>query len=125
MMDRWEVQFDFWSSFGLPAYEQNSVPEDALMPRITYEAAVGGFDEPVSITAQIWDRSADGWAFLDRKADEIESRIRSMGCPLMEGGRYRVYIGNTPFAQNLGDPEDRLIKRKIINVTFEFMKISY
>lgn len=121
MSDRWEAQYQFWSSFGIAAYEVNSVPEDAEMPRITYEAAVSPFDTSVPITATIWDRSTEGWAFLDKKADEIEQRIKSMGCPKIDGGRYRVWIGDAKFAQNMGDPDDKLIRRKILNVNFEFM----
>ena len=40
-MDRYEAQYAFWSSFGVPAYEQNSVPDldDLTFPYITFEAA--------------------------------------------------------------------------------------
>lgn len=26
----------FWESFGVPAYEESTVPDDAVMPYITY-----------------------------------------------------------------------------------------
>ena len=119
-MDRWEAIYNFWSSFGIPAYEENSVPEDAFFPYITFESAVGGFDSVIPLTASIWDRTSRGTAFIDGKADEIERFIKNMGCPEIESGRYRVYASDT-FAQNMGDPDDKLIKRKILNVNFEFM----
>lgn len=119
-MDRWETLYNFWSSFGIPAYEENSVPEDAQFPYITYEASVGTFDSITTLSASIWDRTTRGTAFVDAKADEIERYIKNMGCPKIEGGRYRVYAEGT-FAQNMGDPEDRLIKRKVLTVNFEFM----
>ena len=123
-MDRWEALYDFWSSFGLPAYEENSVPENAEMPYITYEASVGGFENEMPLSASIWDRTKKGSAFIDSKADEIEQFIKDMGCPSIKGGRYRVYASETqPFAQSMGDPEDRLIKRRILNVVFEFMTV--
>lgn len=122
MMDRWEAQYNFWSSFDIPAYEVNSVPdlEYVTFPYITYEAAASGFDEPVSVSASIWDRS-NSWETADGIADRIERFIRKMGCPKIKGGRYRVYIENAAFAQNMGDPEDDQIKRKLLNVNFEFM----
>lgn len=119
-MDKWQAQTSFWNSFGVPAYEEHNVPEGASFPRITYEAATSVFDSLVSITASIWTRSTS-WAKADALADSIERYIKQMGCPAIDGGRYRVYIGNTTFAQKMDDPNDDQIKRIVLNVTFEFM----
>lgn len=119
-MDKWQAQHEFWSSFGVPAYEEHSVPDGAPFPRITYESAASVFESLVSITASIWTRSTS-WATADALADIIEDFIKGMGCPEINGGRYRVYIGDTTFAQKMDDPEDDQIKRIILNVTFEFM----
>ena len=122
-MDRWEAIYDFWSSFNIPAYEENSIPEEAKYPYITYEVAVAPFETEVTLSASIWDRTTKGSAFIDGKADEIERYIKNMRvCPAINGGRYRVFIPDlSPFARNMNDPEDRLIKRKILTVNFEFM----
>lgn len=119
-MDRWEALYDFWSSFGMPAYDDTSVPADATFPYITYQASVGPFEQLQNISASVWTES-HSWLTADTKADEIEQYIKEMGCPSVKGGRYRVFIGDTPFAQNMGDPDNDLIKRKLLNVTFEFM----
>lgn len=119
-MDRWEALYKFWSSFEIPAYEENSVPDNAQMPYITYEATVGEFETVVPLSASIWDRTTKGTAFIDAKADEIEKFIKKMGCPKVNGGRYRVYPNGT-FAQNMSDPEDKLIRRKLLYVNVEFM----
>lgn len=119
-MDRWEALYNFWSSFGIPAYEENSVPSDATFPYITYESSVGGFESVLPLSASIWDRTTRGTAFVDAKADEIEKYIKNMGCPEIKGGRYRAYTDGTS-AQNMGDPDDKLIKRKLLTVYFEFM----
>lgn len=123
-MDKWQAQHDFWSSFGVPAYEEHSVPDSErnTFPRITYESATGPFESLVSITASIWTRSTS-WTTADVLANQIEQYIKHMGCPEIEGGRYRVYIGDTTFAQKLDDPDDDQIKRILLNVTFEFMSI--
>lgn len=119
-MDKWQAQHDFWNRFGVPAYEEHNVPDDASFPRITYEAATGVFESLVSITASIWTRSTS-WATADALADSIERYIKTMGCPEIKNGRYRVYIGDTTFAQKMDDPADDQIKRILLNVTFEFM----
>lgn len=120
MDDRWEALYNFWSAFGIPAYEENSVPQDASFPYITFESTVGDFGNIIPLSASIWDRTRKGTAFIDAKADEIEQAIKNMDvCPVIKGGRYRVFLDG-PFAQNMGDP-DELIKRKLLSVKFEFM----
>ncbi len=121
-MDKWQAQHEFWNSFNVPAYEEHSVPDDQrnTFPRITYESAMSTFEDLVSITASIWTRSTS-WEQADTLANTIEAFIKGMGCPEIQGGRYRVFIGNTTFAQKMDDPEDDQIKRIVLNVTFEFM----
>lgn len=125
-MDKWQVQDRFWNMFGVPAYEEHSVPDDAPFPRITYEAATAPFERLVSVTASIWTRSTS-WATADRLADEIEHYIKHQGqngtpvCMPIDGGYLRIYIGDTTFAQKMDDPNDDQIKRTLLNVTYEFM----
>lgn len=121
-MDKWEAQYNFWSSFGLPAYDENAVPDrrEVTYPYITYEAITGGFDEPCQVSASIWDRGPS-YEAVDRKADEIRRRIKSMGCPEIEGGRYRVYVESPEYATHMGDPDDDQIRRNRLMVTFEYM----
>ena len=133
-MDKWQAQHKFWNSFGVPAYEEHSVPEDAPFPRITYESATSTFENLVSITASIWTRSAS-WENADVLANNIEFYIQHQGqrfqygfaemyipvCMPIDGGYLRIYIGDTTFAQRMDDPADDQIKRIILNVTFEYM----
>ena len=35
-MDKQQAIHGFWSSFGITAYDENSVPDDAELPYITY-----------------------------------------------------------------------------------------
>ena len=120
-MDRWEAQYQFWNSFGVPAYEANSVPDikNLTYPYITYEAMAGGFDDTLSVTASIWDESTS-WQTADELTDTIERAIALMLPVRYDGGMYRVWKG-TPFAQNMGDPDNDKIRRKVLNVNFEFM----
>lgn len=122
-MDKWQAQYNFWNGFGVPAYEANTVPDakGLTYPYITYSAVGGGFEEPIVTSASIWDMSAT-WARADALSDLIEHTIRTMGCPKIDGGRMRVTIGETTFAQSMGDPDNDKIRRKLLTVTFEFMK---
>ena len=117
---RWEAIYRFWSSFGWPAYDQYSVPDSAQLPYITYESAAGAFEQLIPVTASLWSHSKS-WSQVNAKADEIETYIARMKPPKIKGGRYRVYVGDTTFAQSMDDPNDKDIRRKVLNVMFEFM----
>lgn len=122
MMDRWEAQYQFWNSFGVPAYEENSVPDLKYIeyPYITYQAMSGGFGDTLPVTASIWDENTS-WQKADELADTIERAIALMLPVRYDGGMYRVWSQDTAFAQNMGDPDNDKIRRKVLNVNFEFM----
>lgn len=108
------------SDFNLPAYEENSVPIDAKFPYITYQLVTDSFGNEVSITGSLWYRSTS-WVDINAKTEEISKAIGFGGIFLpCDGGKIWIKRG-TPFAQNMGDESDDLIKRKYINVTAEFL----
>lgn len=117
--DRWTAIHDFWSSFGIPAYDESTVPVDAEFPRITYSVSVDSIDRPVSTYANVWYRSTS-WLDASQKADEIEKAILEMNPPTIDIDTGRVYITRgTPFAQRLTDPDD-MVRRIYINVNVEY-----
>jgi len=122
-MDKWQFLQNFWSSFNLKAYDENSVPDDAEMPYITYAASIADFEHPVSLTASLWYRSTS-WADISQKADEIAEAVCVFKPPIIDGGRVRIWQGDTPFAQRMGDPEDDRIRRIVLNIMAEFMTAS-
>ena len=112
--------YRFWSGFGLTAYEENTVPEDAAFPYITYQLVTDSFDRDVSATASLWYRS-ESWTAINAKTEEIAQHIGLGGKIIKcDGGRIWIKRGQ-PFAQNMGDESDDLIKRKYLNLTFEFL----
>lgn len=121
MMDRWEAQYAFWSSFGVPAYEASSVPDrdDVTYPYITYEGASAQFDGDVMRNASIWTRSTS-WNTADTLADLIESRLKDGGSIISYSGGMIWITAETPFAQSMGDPDDDRIKRKLLSVVYHF-----
>lgn len=112
--------YQFWSGFGLTAYEENTVPEDAVFPYITYQLVTDSFDREVAATASLWYRG-ESWTAINAKTEEIAQRIGLGGKIIKcDGGRIWIKRGQ-PFAQNMGDESDDLIKRKYLNLTFEFL----
>ena len=111
--------YQFWSSFGLTAYEENTVPEDAVFPYITYQLVTDSFDREAAVTASLWYRG-ESWTAINAKTEEISAHIGLGGKIIKcDGGRIWIKRGK-PFAQNMGDESDDLIKRKYLNLTFEF-----
>ena len=112
--------YQFWNSFGLTAYEENTVPDDAKFPYITYQLVTDSFDREVAVTASLWYRS-ESWTDINAKTDEISQEISRGGKIIAcDGGAIWLKRGQ-PFAQNMGDESDYLIKRKYLNITAEFM----
>ena len=115
--------YNFWASFGLPAYDESSVPTGdnaPPFPYITYQVSTSYFENPVILSASVWYRSTS-WVDANAKAQEIGSKISRGGILLRcEGGAVWISRGS-PFAQSMGDSSDPEIKRKYLNITAKFI----
>ena len=112
--------YQFWSGFGLTAYEENTVPEDAVFPYVTYQLVTDSFDREVAATASLWYRG-ESWTAINSKTEEISAHIGLGGKIIKcDGGLIWIKRGQ-PFAQNMGDESADLIKRKYLNLTFEIL----
>lgn len=112
--------YQFWSGFGLMAYEENTVQTDAAFPYITYQLVTDSFDREVAATASLWYRGTS-WTDINAKTEEISAHIGLGGKIIKcDGGRIWIKRGQ-PFAQNMGDESDDLIKRKYLNLTVEYL----
>lgn len=110
----------FWSSFGIPAYDERTINPDARMPYITYEAASGYFDDSLSLSASLWYHDTD-WTDITLKGDEIGRSIGRGGIMRpYEGGAMWVTRGS-PFIQRMSDPNDSTIRRLRLSVNIEFL----
>ena len=119
-MTKASALYQFWNSFGLTAYEENTVPDDAALPYITYQLVTDSFDREIPLTASLWYRS-ESWTGINAKTEEISQRISRGGKIIScDGGAIWLKRGQ-PFAQSMGDESDDLIKRKYLNITAEFM----
>ena len=121
-MDKGQALYNFWSKFGLPAYEENTVPEDSGDRYITYSVQFGNLDDVINLYGNIWDYNSHSWEFVDKKAQEISEYIEKKH-PISYGidnGRLYIAAGK-PFAQHMSDPNSDLVRRVYINIQAEFL----
>lgn len=119
-MDKWQAVQAFWGGFSIPAYDENTVPDGAVMPYITYETSASDFGNALTQTASLWYHSPS-WADISKKADAISDRITRGGI-MIPYGESAVWIRKgSPFAQRMDDPNDDMIRRIVLNVNIEFL----
>lgn len=118
--------YQFFSSFGLPVYEENSVfdgNEPPAMPYLTVQLNTGAFDpnsngQPLNVS--LWYRS-EVWTAINAKTEEISQGIGRHGVRLKcDGGFILIRRNDSNFAQSMGDPGDDRVKRKYISLTAEY-----
>lgn len=119
-MTKASALYNFWSGFGLTAYEENTVPTDAKFPYITYQVVTDSFGAEVALTASVWYRDTS-WVEANAKAEEISRTISRGGKTIPVDGGVLWLKRGTPFSQSMGDETDDLIKRKYLNITAEFL----
>ena len=120
-MNKMQTLHSFWSSFGLKAYDETSVPDDAKLPYITYEVSSDNFGNVLYQNASLWYRSTS-WAEITKKEQEIAEFIT-------RGGRMLAYDNGamwirmaTPWAQRMGEEADDMIRRIVLSLIVEFLE---
>ena len=116
--DKWQALQAFWDSFGIPAYDENTVPYDIEMPYITYEAKTANMGVTLSLTAQLWYYSSS-WVEISNKADEIAAYIGEGHKSIPIQGGYMVIWQRGPFAERAPESND-MVRRMLINISCEF-----
>ena len=125
-MNKAQAIYSFWSSFGIPAYDQNTIPnaDDKAdhrpePPYITYEVIEDSLNTPVALSGLIWYRSTS-WKDITLKAGEIAADIGYGHKIIKIDGGYLYITKGIPFAQRMSD-EDDSIRRMYINLMVEFL----
>lgn len=92
-----ETLYGFFSSFGLPAYVEYEVPDDAKLPYITYKLKEPHWADTTTIYARVWYRDTNLRA-ISAKVDEIAVAVgEGLSIPT-ENGCIVLYRG-TEWAQ--------------------------
>lgn len=124
-MTKAEAIYQFFGGYGLPAYEESSVPvySDANQtteihpPYITYQMADADFwGGSIAVTADIWDHS-DSWTLAEETAAAIAADILPFKKLRCDDG-YILITKGSPFSQNVADD---IYKRKALNLWLTFV----
>lgn len=122
-MDKSQAVFNFWSSFDLPVYDEQTVPtgeQKPPMPYLTYSTTLDSVGNPVQLSANLWYHSSS-WAGISQKAEEISRYISAGGVLMKIDGGYVWLCRGVPFAQRMADATDADVRRIYLNVQAEFL----
>lgn len=121
-MDKSQAIYNFWSKFGLPAYDENTVPENTGKRYITYNTVLDSLGNVINLYGNIWDVDSTSWEFVSKKAEEIaEAIVKSYPISYaVDNGRLYLAKG-TPFAQRMSDPSSDRVRRMYINIQAEYL----
>lgn len=85
MLDTAAALYGFFSSFGIPAYVENNVPDVAVLPYITYELREPERGATCMLTARVWYQDT-GFEAISRKVDEIKNAVAEGASLPVENG---------------------------------------
>ncbi len=119
-MNKVQAIHSFWSGFDIPAYDETTVPDNAVMPYITYSVSTDNIGNYVLLNASLWYRSTS-WAAITQKAEQIAKSIGYGHKPIqLDNGCLYLTLGN-PFSRRMEEPDDRQVRRIVLSVSAEFM----
>ena len=119
-MTKAQALYSFWSGFGLAAYDEQTVPDEAVLPYITYETITDSLGNQLPLTASLWYRS-NSWETISLKAQQIAAYLGEGGVVIgYEEGALWITRGSS-FAQRIEDPNDNSIRRIHININAEYL----
>lgn len=109
----------FWSSFGLTAYDENSVPDNAQLPYITYNLSYDAFENEVAMSGSVWYRSTS-WTAITAIANIIYDDLKHGG-KVMKTSRGYIWIKRgSPFYQRMSEEDN--VKRIYINISCQYFQ---
>ena len=119
-MNKLQALNAFWSGFGLKAYDENSVPDNTPYPYLTYETKYDDFGNSLVTSVNLWYRSSS-WSDVTAKEQEISDYITRGGRMVAyDGGSIWIQRAST-WATRMGDENDEMIRRILLNVSIEFL----
>lgn len=108
MTDTATALYKLWSSFGIPAYVEYHIPDDAKLPYITYELTEPNWREQAAIRARVWYRDTS-YVTINSKLDEIKRTIGD-GWTCSTGNGLIAVFTDDPFIQFQPYEEDSGVK---------------
>lgn len=108
----------FFSRWGIKAYYEGSVPENAELPYITYSFETSNIGRPVFMSASLW--YSGSWTAITEKSNEISCDLGVGGITVPYDNGFLWVVRGSPFAQRVPD-ENPTIRRIRLNFNVEFM----
>ena len=118
-MTKAEALYKFFNEFGLDAYPDTNVPEDAELPYLTYSIMLDSIGYQISMPVNLWYRT-ESEAVPLAKVEEISNVIDGGKFVPCDGGAILITKGS-PFCQSLMDDTEEKIKRKYLNLVVEYL----
>ena len=109
-----QALYSFFSGFGIPAYTEDTVPDDAELPYLTYPLIEPEWRQKHSFYVQVYYRHQTSNLDSLRKADEIVEAIGDCAKLKCNGG-YVVLRPENPLIQE--KPPDNDIRAAYINLS--------
>ena len=120
-LDKWSAQNVYWSSFGLPAYQEQTVPENAKMPYLTYQPVNGQLGGVMNASASLY-YVGTSWKTIMQEVDQMEKAIDRQ--IIIDGGIMKVRKPISNFAQPMPESGDtKKIRRMLLTVEIEFLSV--
>lgn len=122
-MDKAQGVNAFWNSFEWKAFDENTVPDDAMERYghyVTYDVSIAqDYESSVALSASLWQRSRS-WTDVEQKAAEIYDALGLGGKVIQIDGGYVWVKRGSPFSQRLQD-EDDSIRRVVLNIMVDYL----
>lgn len=120
-MTKEQALHQFWSSFGLTAYDSNSVPDGAALPYITYDVSTssGVENNTVYLSGSLWYNSTS-WVEITNKSNSISQYLGEFGAVYPVDNGYVWIKKGSPFANRMSEPSNKNIRRININIEVDF-----
>ena len=108
MTDIMAALYAFWSQFGIPAYAEDMVPDNATVPYIRYTVPKGpAFDVSYLTAYNYHSRRLMGNVERAEMSDRIAKAIPQGGVRIpLDNGGFLVLFRNSDFQTLYQDPED-------------------
>lgn len=122
-MDKAQALQEFWSSFGLAAFDENSAYDERIeLPEsyITYEVQTANINNSVDLSASLWYKSTS-WKEITQKANDIAYYIGYGGRVVQVLNGYIWIKQGTPFAQRMAVEQDDNMRRIYLSISVDFL----
>ena len=123
-LDKAQALNAFWNSFGVKAYEENTVPASVVSASdgmyIAYEVTLDSFPNTSMLAASLYEVNNRKWSGVDAKAAEISAGIGYGGkIQPCDGGALWIKRGS-PFSQHMAGENDTT-RRIYLNIEVDFL----